>query len=353
MSHPVSDSFYSTFLKGEVKNMGKIFRGFTVVSLIMLFVAASWMSAHAAPITVRTVSAWPKSAQFETQQFLEVIGMIQKEANQKYPGQLVIDYKGAGEVIPTQQQVEALRSGLVDMILTAASYYTSIMPEMDVMSLTTMTPWEERKAGVDAFLEKLHNEKANAHYLARMGSGDLFHIFLSKPVERIRDFKGMKIRVSPTHIPFIKDLGAEPVVTPPSEIYTAMERSVVAGYVQPVASIRTMGLLPVTKYMVRPGFYQPIVLVLMNLDFWKKLPDNLKKLLTENFEKGEHLEMDNIAKKIQFELGEFKKAGVRIIELPPADAKKFTKMADDALLGVVLKKSPVDGKKLYDLITKK
>jgi TRAP-type C4-dicarboxylate transport system substrate-binding protein len=333
--------------------MEKILKGVVVVSAVLLLMAGSWMSAHAAPVTVRTVSAWSKSAQFETQQFLEIVEMIQKEANQKYPGQLIIDYKGAGEVIPTQQQVEALRSGMVDMILTAASYYTSIMPEMDVMSLTTMTPWEERKAGVDAYLEKLHNAKANVHYLARMGSGDLFHVFLAKPVQKIDDFKGMKIRVSPTHIPFMKSLGVEPVVTPPSEIYTAMERAVVVGYIQPVASIRTMGLLPVTKYMVRPGFYQPIVLVLMNLDFWKKLPDHLKKLLTENMEKGERIEMENIAKKIKFELEEFKKAGVNIIQLPPADAAKFTKMADDALMGVVLKKSPEDGKKLYELVTKK
>jgi TRAP-type C4-dicarboxylate transport system substrate-binding protein len=279
--------------------------------------------------------------------------MIQKEANQKYPGQLVIDYKGAGEVIPPLQQVEALRSGMVDMILTAASYYTSIMPEMDVMSLTQLKPWEERSAGVNDYLEKLHNTKANAHYLARLGTGDLFHIFLSKPIQKIDDFKGLKIRVSPTHIPFLKALGAEPVVTPPAEIYTAMERAVVVGYVQPLASIRTMGLLPVTKYLLRPGFYQPIVLVLVNLDFWKKMPDNLKNLLTENMKKAEYMAMENIDKKIKVELEEFKKAGVNIIQLPPSDAQKFSKMADDALMDVVLKKSPEEGKKLKELITKK
>lgn len=331
----------------------KLFKGIIVVGMAMLWMAGSLMSAHAAPVTIRTVSAWSRAAQFETQQFLTFIEMIQKEANQKYPNQLVIDYKGAGEVIPTQQQVEALRSGLVDMILTAASYYTSIMPEMDVMSLTTMTPWEERKAGADAYLEKLHNAKANAHYLARLGTGDLFHVFLTKPVQKIDDFKGMKIRVSPTHLPFMKSLGAEPVVTPPAEIYTAMERAVVAGYIQPVASIRTMGLLPVTKYMLRPGFYQPIVLVLMNLDFWNKLPNNLKDLLTENMKKAEYIEMENIGNKLKAELEEFKKSGVSIIQLPSADATKFSKMADDALMDVVLKKSPEEGKKLKELITKK
>jgi TRAP-type C4-dicarboxylate transport system substrate-binding protein len=334
----------------EKKNL---FNKMLLVGVAMIFMAGPVMTAHAAPITIRAVSAWPRAAQFETQEFLSYIETIQKDANQKYPGQLAIDYKGAGEVIPTQQQIEALRNGLVDMILTAASYYTSIMPEMDTMSLTTMTPWEERKAGVNDYLEKLHNAKANAHYLARLGSGDLFHVFLAKPVQKIDDFKGMKIRVSPTHIPFMKSLGAEPVVTPPSEIYTAMERAVVVGYIQPVASIRTMGLLPVTKYMLRPGFYQPIVLVLVNMDFWKKLPDNLKSLITENMEKAEHIMMENIKTKINAELEQFKKAGIGVIQLPSADAAKFSKMADDALMGVVLKKSPEEGKGLKELITKK
>ena len=332
-----------------MRGLGK---GMAVVGLAMIFMAGPVMSVHAAPITVRTVSAWSRAAQFETQQFLTFIDMIQKEADQKYPGQLVIDYKGAGEVIPTQQQVEALRTGMVDMILTAASYYTSIMPVMDTMSLTSMTPAEERKAGVNDYLEKLHNTTANAHYLARLGSGDLFHVFLGKPVQKVDDFKGMKIRVSPTHIAFMKSLGAEPVVTPPSEIYTAMERAVVVGYIQPVASIRTMGLLPVTKYMLRPGFYQPIVLVLMNLDFWNKLPGNLKDLLTDNMKKAENMAMENIRKKLNGELEEFKKAGVNLIQLPPSEAAKFSKMADDALMNVVLKKSPEEGKKLKELITK-
>lgn len=334
----------------EKKNF---FKTFWVIFVSFICITLFAVNLMAAPITIRTVSAWSRAAQFETQQFLTFIEMIQKDANQKYPGQLVIDYKGAGEVIPPLQQVEALRSGMVDMILTAASYYTSIMPEMDIMSLTQLKPWEERSAGVNDYLEKLHNTKANAHYLARLGTGDLFHIFLSKPVQKIDDFKGMKIRVSPTHIPFLKALGSEPVVTPPAEIYTAMERAVVVGYVQPLASIRTMGLVPVTKYLLKPGFYQPIVLVLMNLDFWKKMPDNLKILLTENMKKAEHMAMENIEKKIKVELDEFKKAGIITIQLPPSDAQKFSKMADDALMEVVLKKSPEEGRRLKELITKK
>jgi TRAP-type C4-dicarboxylate transport system substrate-binding protein len=320
---------------------------------ILLFAGLVTTSYAAEKVTARIVAAWPKAAQFETQVFLDVIDAIQKEADQKFPGQIFFDYKGAGEVVPTQQQVEALRSGMVDIVLTAASYYTSIMPEVDVLSLTTMQHWEERQTGVYDYLEKIHNAKANAHFLSHIGSGDLFYFFLSKPVQKLDDFKGMKIRVAPTHIPFAKALGMEPVVTPPAEIYTAMERSVVSGYVQPVASIRTMGLLPVTKYMVRPGFYQPTMLVLANLDWWKKVPDPMKKLITDGMEKGEHTVAAAYEKKIQGEFDALKKAGVNLIQFSPAETAKFSKMADDGMMEIVLKKSPEEGKKIYELVTKK
>jgi TRAP-type C4-dicarboxylate transport system substrate-binding protein len=332
----------------------KLLKGMVSLVLGIVLVAGLVTTSYAAEkITVRMVAAWAKAAQFETQQFLSFIDIIQKEADQKYPDQIVFEYKGASEVIPTQQQLEALRSGLVDMIMTAASYCTAVMPELDVMSLTTMTPTEERKAGVNDYLNQLFAAKANAYFVARLGSGELFQIFLAKPIKRIDDFKGMKIRGSPTHIPFIRALGAEPVVTPPSEIYTAMERSIVAGYVQPVASIRTMGLLPVTKYMVRPGFYQPVTFVLMNLDFWKKLPDHLKNLIMDNMKKAEIMAMENIGKRLKNEFDEFQKAEVGIIQLPKDDAAKFTKLADDAMMEVVLKKAPEEGKKLKEMVTKK
>jgi hypothetical protein len=62
--------------------------------------------------------------------------------------------------------------------------------------------------------------------------------------------------------------------------------------------------------------------------------------------------MENIEKKIKAELEEFKKAGVATLQLPGGDATKFSKMADDALMDIVLKKSPEEGKKLKELITK-
>ena len=114
-----------------------------------------------------------------------------------------------------------------------------------------------------------------------------------------------------------------------------------------------MGLLPVTKYMLRPGFYQPVTFVVVNLGFWKKMPDHLKNLITENMKKAEVMAMENIKVRLQNELAEFEKAGVKIIQLPPDDAAKFSKMAEAAMMEVVLKKAPEEDKKLKELVTKK
>lgn len=324
---------------------------FAIVFCICLGISPLFVTqATAKTYTISALTAWPKSA-FESEQFLTFVEEVQKEADQKYPGELKLNYKGGGEVIRNREQVEACRIGLIDMVYTAGSYYTSILPEVDTMSLTTMRPWEEREAGVFGYLETLHNAKANVHMLGRVGTGSLFHLFLAKPMESIADLKGRKIRCSPTNIPFMKSVGAVPIGMPPPDVYTAMERGVVDGYILPPATIRDFGLIPVSKYMIFPGFYEPCQFVLINLDKWKKLPQHLQDLLTENTKKMAHYNIENIANHLKAEMDDFKKQGMTFTELPGAEASKFKKLAEDALYGVVLKKAPEEAKKIKEMIS--
>lgn len=336
-------------MKGKHLDVKVVIITMACAVLVLMTTAAA---TFAQGVTLRALSGWPRTA-FESQQFIILVDMIQKEADAKYPGQLKIDYKGGSEVVPHLQQVEAVRGGMIDLVLTAGSYYTSIMPEIDVLSLTTLTPWEERAAGVNDFLQKLHNTKAKAHYLGRLGTGALFYIFATRPITKVEDFKGLKIRGSPTHVPFIRALGADPVVTAPTEIYTAIERGMVVGYVQPVAPIRDLGLLPLTKFMLLPGFYQPTNPVLVNLDVWNRMPKHLQELITENVKKAERLAIENTRARVASEMEAFRKGGMTIFEMPPAEAARFSQLAADALMDVVVKRAPVDAPALRDLVIKK
>ena len=320
-----------------------------MLGMIVMGLSIAHNATAADTITITALSAWPRTAS-ETLQFLKFVKLFQAEADRRYPGEIKIDYKGAGEVIKNTEQVEALRKGLIDMTFMAGSYYTSIIPEIDIMSLSTKTPWQEKADGVLDYLEEIHNKKANTHVLGRVGSGSYFHIFLSKPVKSMADFNGLKLRSSATPVPFIKSMGVTPVGMPPPDIYTAMERGVVDGYILPPATIRDFGLIKASKFMVYPGFYKPSTYVLMNLDKWNSLPNHLQELLTTHAEEMAHYAIAAKHELLIDDLVDFEKQGMKFIHLEPAEAEKFTAQAEATLIEAISKKSPEEAKKILEMI---
>jgi TRAP-type C4-dicarboxylate transport system substrate-binding protein len=219
------------------------------LSLLIFATSLTSISAYAAPATLTYLTAWPSNS-YDSDGFIKFIEKVQKEADEKYPGELKLVFKGGPEVVHTMEQVEACRKGVISMVLSAPSYYASAMPELDILGLTSMKPWEQRATGLFEYVDKLHNEKTNTHYLGQTGIGVPFQIHLSKPMKTVDDLKGMNLRVSPTNIPFLKAVGAVPVGMPPSDIYTAMERGVVQGYILPAYTAKDFGLIKVTKYLI-------------------------------------------------------------------------------------------------------
>ena len=306
---------------------------------------------HAAKYTINTLSAWPKNT-FMVQNFMRFIDRVNGKAAKMYPGELEINYKGASEVISFKEQVEAARTGLIDMVFTATSYYTSIIPVGDGFSASALKPWEEREKGVFDFMQKIHAEKANVHFLSRMGSGIPFQIYSNKPVNAVADLKGLKIRGSPTLIPFLKKVGANPVMMAPGGIYTGLERGVVNGFVWPAAQIREWGWEKVTKYVVEPALpYQAIDVVLVNLDVWKKLPKHLQELLTESAKEDEFRTVVRALEYIPRENAELQKMGIQFLNLPDPEAKKLKDAALSALWEVVIKRDPENGPKFKSMIS--
>jgi TRAP-type C4-dicarboxylate transport system substrate-binding protein len=320
-----------------------------VVAAAAFLLGFATMGAAAQKYTLTYLTPWPKSA-WDSAIFIDHMKIIQQEADKQYPGELNIVYQGGPEVIPTLEQVESLRKGVVDMLQAASSYYSSSMPELDVLGLSNMPPWEERKTGLFDYLDKLHNKKTNTHYLARVGLDIPFQIALRKAITTVDDLEGMKLRVSPTNIPFTKAVGGVPVQMPPPDIYTALERGVVDGYIIPAYTIRDFGLVKPTKFLVFPGLTKPTNAWLINLDTWEKLPSHLRNFLTEQTDSLERSMIDKIKARNDAELASFKKEGVQFIELETAQAEKLQTIAREALVGAVEEKAPEETHKILEFL---
>jgi TRAP-type transport system periplasmic protein len=318
------------------------------VLLVVLLTGAG--EAASKTIKLKAITAWPKTV-FEVQNFMRFLDMVKENVEKQYPGELEIKYTGGPEVIPNREQVEALRNGLVDMVFTTDGYYTSALPEVNALSLTRIKPWEERAKGVNEFLNKGHGKKLNAFYLGRMGSGIPFTLYLNKPITSA-DLSGLKIRCSPTHINFLKKLGAQPLVIPPPDVYTALERGLADGFIWPAGLIRDWGWHEVTKYVVTTNFYMAVNVVLVNKDKWDKIPGHLQQLLIKTQEQAEHYAVDRGQAHVEKEFAAFKKQGIKFIDLPAGDAETFENTAYSELWNIIIKKAPENGPKLKQMVSK-
>jgi TRAP-type mannitol/chloroaromatic compound transport system substrate-binding protein len=233
----------------------------------------------AAPIRLSMVGAWKPGVSPAADMGIKFRDFV----NQQSGGRVVIEFRGAADVVPTFDQPEALVRGVFDVWFGAPNYWAGIVRGG---YFTEMSPYEVPDQGPGSelfqFVNKLH-EAHGAHYLGHMtgglGSGNHF-LFTQKRISKIEDLKGMKIRVPPLTRFFVAGLGGEPVTLPPGDVYLALERGTVEGLTWPVYDGFTdMSWHRVSKFMRSHPLYRNGISIAVNLRKWNTLPEDAKKIL--------------------------------------------------------------------------
>ena len=106
-------------------------------------------------------------------------------------------------------------------------------------------------------------------------------IVSKKPIRRMEDFKGVKFR-SPQGMTaeILTKLGASIVVLPGGEVYSALDKGVVDAADWATLSMnQRMGFHDVAKFPTKLFHSMPVQEFTVNMDAWKKLPDDLKAFL--------------------------------------------------------------------------
>ena len=107
-------------------------------------------------------------------------------------------------------------------------------------------------------------------------------IVSKKPMQNMADFKGIKFR-SPQGMTaeILTKLGASIVVLPGGEVFSALDKGVVDAADWATLSMnQRMGFFDVAKYSVKLYHSMPVQEFTVNMDAWKKLPDELKAIVT-------------------------------------------------------------------------
>ena len=103
---------------------------------------------------------------------------------------------------------------------------------------------------------------------------------LDKPVSTLEGMKGIRIRaLGGIGIDFTTLLGAAPVSMPPADIYDAVSKGVLDGYVFDWGGIESLRLYELTDYYNLRSFYTSPTMIVMNENSWNQLPAEYQEVI--------------------------------------------------------------------------
>ena len=179
------------------------------------------------------------------------------------------------ETIPPLDQLEPVQNGLFQVLCTYPGFHTG--------AITLLTGLESIRPEAEAFRDSGARDVIDEAYGAlgvQTLSVPLAHgywIYLNRDLSDQGDLTGLQVRALPPQHPYVAALGGTPVVLPPAEMFSALERGVVDGAYFPAAGATGYGFAEVTKLYFDTKTTSPHI-ILANQSFWDGLDDATREV---------------------------------------------------------------------------
>ena len=278
-------------------------------------------------VEFRVLSSWDQTYPVRPR-FLEV---FLKNVETASKGDMKFTISGP-ETVPPFEQLQPVSSGVFQLLLTHGAYHIKQTPYLLAIEALSgdLTKW--REAGVREMVDK-HYQKRNLKLVAlgQTPEQSALQIILRQPIGPSGDLQGRKIRGTQTFSGVFAFLGASPVVLPPSEIYTALEKGVVDGAGWPVLGVLDYRWYEVAKYITRPTFGMLTYPIFFNLEAWNKLNDQQKQILLGEGRKVEDFFFPEWTKLADEEAAKLKEHGAQITQVGTEKKDGLNKALVDTL----------------------
>ncbi|WP_051953228.1 TRAP transporter substrate-binding protein [Xenophilus azovorans] len=226
------------------------------------------------------------------------------------------------------QATQALRAGTQEMVCTSSSPLVGIVKELGVFDLPFLFNNEkEADAVLDGPAGEYFNKKLEAAGLVNLAywENGFRNLTNSKrPIHKVEDFDGVKVRVMQNNIflDSFKTLGTNAVPMAFGEVFTALETHTIDGQENPFVTIETSKFFEVQKYLsVTRHAYTPF-LVLYSKKLWDQLKPEEQALLREAAKEGQKVQRqanrDLNAKSL-----EMLKKSLQVNEISAAEQKRM------------------------------
>ncbi|MDR3564002.1 MAG: TRAP transporter substrate-binding protein [Negativicutes bacterium] len=237
---------------------------------------------------------------------------------QKTNGRITVEVYPGGTLGDENSVISQVQTGgTVDMTRVSSAALTSFNPQMGLFTL----PYLFKDSSQEwAFLNSEKGQQilkdlktSNMMGLAYYESGAR-SFYSSKPLTKIADLKGQKIRVqqSAITIDMVTALGANPVVMPYGDVFGALQTGTIDAAENNMPSYDSTNHYTVAKNLILDGHQRVPEVLLISLAMWNKLSPEDQKLIQEAATASVATEREAWAKYEEKSNAKIKSAGVTI-----------------------------------------
>jgi len=252
-----------------------------VVVLLLVLLGLGWTSttASAQEIKLKWSTFYPVAHPLGP--------MYQKwgdEISKRTNGKVKISYFFAGTLLKGNELYEGVVKGASDMGESVVGYTRGRFPAMESICLPMGYPDAMNATAIaNEFYKKFKPkefEDTKVLLLHAHGPGILHS---KKPVHKLEDVQGLKIRSDSYSAKVAKALGGVPVAMTMAETYESLQKGVVEATLSPLEAMQTWKQAEVVKYTTdsRVVGYTSVFYCVMNMKKWNSLPKDVQKVFEE------------------------------------------------------------------------
>ena len=217
--------------------------------------------------------------------------LFASQVNARSEGRIKIEHYDSKAIVGPFDIFDAVAKGTVESGTNCGAYYRKKLPEGDVEYgfpydglQDYMYPEMVFQYQDGAYIKTLRDFYAQ-HGIRYLTPASLsgYGFMTTFPMNKLEDLKGKKIRTTgDVMVGLLKSAGATPVSLPSVEVYTALQRGTIDGVTLGYYLMKAYKWAEVVKYVILPETGSALALnLLMNLEAYNKLPDDLKKVVDD------------------------------------------------------------------------
>jgi TRAP-type C4-dicarboxylate transport system substrate-binding protein len=208
-----------------------------------------------------------------------------KELTDKSNGTLEITHYAGGTLLTAPKMAVGVSGAIADFGLAHVGYSRGRFPVMEIMELPLGFPssWVATHVVNDFYNKFKPKEWEGFHPIMFSTSPPCVVQTLNKPVNNLKDIKGLKIRGTGRIADIVKALGATPMPVEMVDVYESLRRGVIDGNFGNFEQMKGFKIGELIKYNTTSLGISSVnnFFVVANKEKWDSLPPDTQKLITD------------------------------------------------------------------------